>query len=84
MDDGQQQPEILCPEWPTHIYGACSPPDGRYLLFTRTKGDSPPSPSTLMALIRWADAPIAGDDAALKRYPDAKRGPRLDRPNGLE
>ncbi|MGH7968078.1 MAG: TolB family protein, partial [Limisphaerales bacterium] len=71
-----------------HIYGACASPDGRYALFTRSVEDlgQVDHTGTTMAIIRWADTPMLGDESAAleKRLPGAHRGPRLDLGQGWE
>lgn len=68
--------EMLYAESSTHIYGACSSPDGRYLLFTRSVGDLGPvdNTQTVMSIVRRSDAPMRG----------AASGPRLDLGPGWE
>jgi Tol biopolymer transport system component len=71
-----------------HIYGACSSPDGKYLLFTRSVEDlgRVDNSRTTMAIIRWADTPMLGDESAAlrQRLPGGSRGPRLDLGPGWE
>ncbi len=71
-----------------HIYGACSSPDAKYVLFTRSVEDlgRVDNSRTTMAVMRWSDAPLIGDqDTALRqRFPEAKTGPRLDLGPGWE
>jgi len=85
--DGQP-PQPLYAEEGYHIYGACASPDMKYLLFTRSVADltKVAENDTQMAIIRWADTPMRGDDgASLKqRFPSAKTGPRLDLGPGWE
>jgi len=85
--DGRER-RLLYAEETRHIYGACTSPDGRYLLFTRSIEDlgKVDNAQTTMAIIRWADAPMVGDrsEALRKRFPDAGRGPRLDLGPGWE
>jgi Tol biopolymer transport system component len=81
-------PRPLYAEAGRHIYGACSSPDGKYLLFTRSVEElgKVDHAGTTMAIIRWADTPmIGGELGALRtRLPDAKSGPRLDLGPGWE
>ena len=85
--DGQP-PQPLYAEEGHHIYGACASPEVKYLLFTRSVGDltKVEQEDTQMAIIRWADTPMRGDDGeSLKqRFPAAKTGPRLDLGPGWE
>lgn len=71
-----------------HIYGACASPDGEYLLFTRSVEDlgEVDKSQTTMAIIRWRDTPMIGDEAPAlrRRMPQASRGPRLDLGFGWE
>ena len=85
--DGKQR-QTLYTEAGRHIYGACASPDGRYLLFTRSVEDlgSVDHEGTTIAIIRWSDAPMAGDEQAAKvsQMSAARRGPRLDLGHGWE
>jgi Tol biopolymer transport system component len=83
---GGEKPRVLYAEEGQHVYHACSSPDGKYLLFTRTEDDAHGSPRSKMALIRYADTPLVAPDDRVSqaRYPEAKRGPRLDLPRGWE
>jgi len=71
-----------------HLYGGCVSPDGRYILFTRSRQDlgEVDNSQTAMAVIRYQDAPIAvsRDGAQHKEYPDARTGPMLDLGRGWE
>ena len=71
-----------------HVYGACSSPDGKYLVFTRSEKDlgSADSAGTRLTVIRWQDTPMIGGESPRlrKEYPDARRGPRLDLSAGWE
>jgi Tol biopolymer transport system component len=71
-----------------HIYGACSSPDGKYLVFTRSEKDlgGADSAGTRLTIIRWDDTPMIGGRSVelRKRYPDARSGPRLDLAWGWE
>jgi hypothetical protein len=79
---------MLCAEEGRHLYGACSSPDGNYLLFTRSEVDLGPvdNSRTRLAIIRLADAPIVGggEGTPSQRYPSARRGPILDLSWGWE
>jgi len=85
--DGQA-PQPLYAEEGHHIYGACASPDMKYLLFTRHAADATriELQDTTMAIIRWADTPMRGDDgeSLRKRLPTARPGPRLDLGPGWE
>ena len=71
-----------------HIYGACPSPDGKYLVFTRSKGDlgGADSAGTQLTIIRWEDTPMVGgtSEQLRQKYPEARRGPRLDLSWGWE
>jgi Tol biopolymer transport system component len=86
LDDRPPQP--LYAEEGHHIYGACDSPDMKYLLFTRHVADATriELKDTTMAIIRWADTPMRGDNGESlgKRFPKAKTGPRLDIGPGWE
>ena len=85
--DGAER-KFLYAEEGRHIYGACGSPDSKYLLFTRSVEDlgAVGKSQTTLAVIRWGDAPMIGDesDALRKRYPDAKAARRLDLGPGWE
>jgi hypothetical protein len=85
-DGTGQQP--LYAEAGRHIYGACPSPDERYLMFTRSVEDlgKLDHTGTTMAIIRWADAPMVGDQSEplQKRLPKATHGPRIDLGIGWE
>jgi len=85
--DGQP-PQLLYAEEGRHIYGACASPDSKYLLFTRSVADltNVEQEDTQMAIIRWADTPMRGDDgeSLRQRLPEARTGPRLDLGPGWE
>jgi dipeptidyl aminopeptidase/acylaminoacyl peptidase len=85
--DGQP-PQPLYAEEGHHIYGACASPDMKYLLFTRHVADATriELKDTTMAIIRWADTPMRGDEgeSLRKRLPEARTGPRLDLGPGWE
>ncbi len=79
---------MLWAESQRHIYGACASPDGKYLLFTRSRADlgEVAGSGTTMALIRLADAPMLGDDnPSLKaQFPEARPPTWLDLGPGWE
>ena len=79
---------MLYAESGRHIYGGASSPDGRYLLFSRSVEDlgKVDHAKTTIALIRFADTPMLGDDdsALRKRFPDARPAARLDLGPGWE
>ncbi|MCL4176822.1 MAG: PD40 domain-containing protein [Verrucomicrobia bacterium] len=85
--DGQPA-QLLYAEEGHHIYGACASPDMKYLLFTRHVADATRIElnDTSMAVIRWADTPMRGDEGESlhQRLPDACTGPRLDLGPGWE
>ncbi|HOW66294.1 MAG TPA: hypothetical protein PK256_13480 [Verrucomicrobiota bacterium] len=85
--DGQP-PQPLYAEEGRHIYGACASPDLKHLLFTRSVADLTrvDHRDTTMAIIRWADTPMRGDDGSdlRRRLPKAPTGPRLDLGPGWE
>jgi len=63
-----------------HIYSGGISPDGKYVLFTRSKPDlGEVNDSVAMSLIRLSDAPIIGGEskALHKLHPHAKDGPIL-------
>ena len=68
--------EKLYAEASAHIYGACSSPDGHYLLFTRSVGDLGPvdNTQTVMNIVRRSDTPMHGGES----------GPRFDLGPGWE
>lgn len=71
-----------------HIYGACASPDMKYLVFTRHVADATriELKDTQMAIVRWSDTPMRGDDgpSLRRRLPEARTGPRLDLGPGWE
>ncbi|MCI0541274.1 MAG: hypothetical protein L0Z50_39240 [Verrucomicrobiales bacterium] len=85
--DGREQ-KLLYAEESRHIYGACASPDAQYLLFTRSVDDlgAVGKSQTTMAVLRWADTPMLGDEGAALRqqYPEAKTARRLDLGPGWE
>jgi Tol biopolymer transport system component len=50
-----------------HIYGACSSPDQKFLLFTRSAEDLGKVIATEMAIIRWPDHVTAGAASSSER-----------------
>ena len=62
-------PQPLYAEEGRHIYGACASPDLKYLLFTRSVEDltKVDHKDTTMAIIRWSDTPMRGDDSVALR-----------------
>lgn len=79
--------DVVYAENGRHIYGGCPSPDGRYVLFTRSAADlgRVDGNRTTMAVIRRSDAPVAGDEAAVRPHsPPFRRGPRLDLGDGWE
>jgi Tol biopolymer transport system component len=78
----------LCAEKGRHLYGACSSPDGHYLVFTRSEADlgKVDNSRTRLAITRFADAPVANGAAGstTHRSPGARRGPILDLSWGWE
>lgn len=86
-EDGRER-SLLYAEEGRHIYGACPAPDAKYLLFTRSVEDlgAVGKSQTTMAVIRWADTPMIGDESAPLRqqYPEAKNARRLDLGPGWE
>jgi len=85
--DGQDK-RLLYAEEGCHIYGGCVSPDGKYILFTRSKKDlgRVANSQTRMAIIRWKDTPMVGRDNESLRaeYPEARSGPLLDLSWGWE
>ncbi|HEV8544493.1 MAG TPA: hypothetical protein VGR78_19055 [Verrucomicrobiae bacterium] len=86
-DDGSEK-KMLYAEAGRHIYGACASPDAKYVLFTRSVEDlgAVGKSQTTMAVIRWADTPMLGDQSKdlRQRFPDAKRCRRIDLGPGWE
>ncbi len=81
--------QMLYADATRHIYGGCSAPDGKYLVFTRSVEDlgQVDHARTTLAVIRWSDGPMVEEDnsGALRAdYPDAGSGPRLDLGPGWE
>jgi Tol biopolymer transport system component len=85
--DGKERTAVYV-EDNRHLYGGCVSPDGRYMLFSRSRGDlgKVDNSQTSMSTIRLADAPIVvGDSPALRaRFPTARGGPRVDLSWGWE
>ena len=85
--DGREK-TMLYAEEGRHIYGACPAPDGKYLLFTRSIEDlgAVGKSQTTMAVARWADTPMLGDESAAlhEQFPDAKPARWLDLGPGWE
>jgi dipeptidyl aminopeptidase/acylaminoacyl peptidase len=85
--DGRQK-TMLYAEQGRHIYGACASPDAKYLLFTRSIEDlgAVGKSQTTLAVVRWTDTPMLGDDSAAlrKQFPNAKPARWLDLGPGWE
>jgi dipeptidyl aminopeptidase/acylaminoacyl peptidase len=85
-DDGEKT--MLYAESGRHIYGACASPDAKYLLFTRSVEDlgAVGKSQTTMAVVRWADTPMLGDEspALRQQFPNAKPARWLDLGPGWE
>ncbi|MCC7374437.1 MAG: PD40 domain-containing protein [Verrucomicrobiales bacterium] len=85
--DGQHRAMVYA-ETDRHVYGACSSPDGKYLMFTRSVADlgAVGKSQTTLAIVRWSDTPMRGDESAelRQRYPDGKPAQRLDLGPGWE
>ncbi|MBN1818007.1 MAG: hypothetical protein JW828_11660 [Sedimentisphaerales bacterium] len=85
--DGSDR-RMLYAEESRHIYGACSSPDGHYLLFTRSVEDlgKVDHSQTTLAIIRREDTPMRGDEGPTIRnqYPQARSALRLDLGPGWE
>ena len=85
-DDGEKT--RLYAESGRHIYGACASPNAKYLLFTRSVEDlgAVGKSQTTMAVVRWADTPMLGDEnpALRRQYPNAKPARWLDLGPGWE
>lgn len=86
-DDGHEK-TMLYAEKDRHIYGVCPSPDAKYLLFTRSVEDlgAVGKSQTTMAVLRWADTPMLGDDNATLRqqFPAVKPARWLDLGPGWE
>jgi len=87
-DSNGDQRRMLYAEEGRHIYGGCISPDGKYVLFTRSKEDlgKVNNSQTTMAIVRWKDTPMIGRGSETLRaeYPDAYSGPFLDLSCGWE
>lgn len=85
--DGKHRAMVYA-EAERHVYGACPSPDGKYLVFTRSVADLGVvgNSQTTLAVVRWSDTPMRGDDSAdlRQRYPSAKPSRRLDLGPGWE
>ncbi|MBN1509415.1 MAG: PD40 domain-containing protein [Sedimentisphaerales bacterium] len=85
--DGSER-RMLYAEDGRHIYGGCISPDGKYVLFTRSKQDlgEVDNSQTTMAVIRYDDTPMArGQDRTRhKEYPKVNVGPLLYLGRGWE
>jgi Tol biopolymer transport system component len=79
---------MLYAEGGRHIYGGAPSPDGRFLLFSRTVEDlgKVDHAKTTLAIIRFADTPMLGDDnrELREQFPSAKGTLRLDVGPGWE
>lgn len=49
-----------------HLYGACPSPDGRHVLFTRSREDLGQVPEIQMAVIRWPTADTGNSEPAAR------------------
>lgn len=85
-DGGERR--MLYAEEGRHLYGGCISPDGKYVLFTRSRQDlgEVDNSQTTIAVIRYQDAPMArgSGNARHKEYPNANVGPMLDLDRGWE
>jgi Tol biopolymer transport system component len=85
--DGKNR-RMLYGETGRHIYGGAVSPDGKHLLFTRSREDlgKVDNSNTTMSLMRLSDAPIIGGQSPVLRkiYPQAQAGPVLDLAPGWE
>lgn len=85
--EGRQQRMVFA-EGGFNIYGGCSSPDGKMVIFTRSEKDlGPPDGSrTHMALIRWEDRPRLDENrAALQQtYTTARPAQCIDLGPGWE
>lgn len=86
-DDGREK-NMLYAEEGRHIYGACAAPDAKFLLFTRSVEDlgAVGKSQTTLAVLRWADTPMLGDESAELRqqFSTAKSARWLDLGPGWE
>lgn len=79
MSDGDgSNRTLLFGEDGKHIYGGAVSPDGKYVVFTRSRTDGDLETS-LMNVMRLSDAPIVTGESKYLRaqYPNAKSGPFL-------
>lgn len=86
MSDGDgQNRKLLYGEEGRHLYGGAVSPNGKYVMFTRSRNDGDLQTSTI-GIMRLADAPlVSGDSKALRKlYPQAKAGPFLTLQAGWE
>ena len=85
--DGKQK-SLVYGEDGRHVYGGAVSPDGKYVLFTRSKmdGGGLEEGGAPIGLMRIQDAPtIGGASPALRKlYPSTKDGPVLDLSMGWE
>lgn len=82
--DGEKR-TLLYGEDGKHIYGGAVSPDGRYVVFTRSRSDGDLETSAI-SVMRLSDAPlIIGESKFLRaQYPNAKSGPVLNIQAGWE
>ena len=87
-DGNGEGKRMLYGEIGRHIYGGAISPDGRHVIFTRSREDlgRVNNSYTEMALIRFQDTPIVGGKSEVlhKQYPQAKSGPVLELSWGWE
>jgi Tol biopolymer transport system component len=85
--DGSDRTMLFAEEG-RHIYGACSSPDAKFVLFTRSVADlgAVGKSQTTMAVARRADTPMIGDDSETLRqqFPGAQPARWLDLGPGWE
>ncbi len=60
--DGKERRRLYA-ETGYHLYGACVSPDGRFVLFTRSREDLGQVPEITMAIIRWPKAEPANSNS---------------------
>jgi len=83
-------PQLLVAEGDRHLYGGCVSPDGRYIVFTRSRKDlgEVDIAQTTMAICRVSDTPIligSADGGGMRAsYPEAHTGPVLQLECGWE
>jgi hypothetical protein len=77
--------KLLYGEDGRHIYGGAVSPDGKYVLFTRSRTDGNED-TAVMGLMRLSDAAtIGGESLALRKlHPQTKDGPVLSLGPGWE